>query len=317
MNLTSKIAVFGASGLIGSALINALKFAGYKNIIPCLHSEVDLVDQADVNLFFAKNKLEYVFFCAHKNVYNFDSGKIIDAEEAYSNIMMLCNVMEASRKYNIKKAVFVGSAMIYPWGTNRSTPFTEDMTEEYRYLSYKESMRSTALSKFVGLKLCQYYHIQYGCNFVYALPTHIYGSLANRKNLYFLEKLVVDIAEAKKQNRPEIYLDIYGRGIAKKQFLHTSDCASALIIIMEKCNDYTTPINVSSNKPTSWQEIVGIICDLVKYNGKVYFESSHSENLDNRIVSIEKLEKLGWKQKIAIRDGLSNLCKEYLERGDM
>ena len=313
MEKSAKVAVFGASGLIGNALVDVLQGKGYKNIVPCLHSEVDLIDQAQVNAFFEQAKPEYFFFCAHKNVSNFHTGEMIDAAESYSNIMMLCNVMEAAKNQKVKKAVFVGSAMLYPWDkVDRVKPMEESRLEEYRYLGYSESMRSTVLSKFVGLKLCQYYYLQYGCPFVYALPTHIYGSLSNRRSLYFLERIVIDIAEAKCKGLPEVYLDVYGKGMAQKQFLYASDCADALIAVMEKYTDFESPINISSPQATCWREIVETACEIIGYKGKIKFNSAHPENMANRLVSVEKLEGLGWTPKIGIQEGLLRLCKEHL-----
>ncbi|WP_322204095.1 NAD-dependent epimerase/dehydratase family protein [Acutalibacter intestini] len=315
MEKSAKVVVFGASGLIGNALIAALRGNGYKNIVPCLHSEVDLVNQAQVQAFFEKVRPEYIFFCAHRNVSDFHTGEIIDAAESYANIMMLCNVMEAAKNQKVKKAIFVGSAMLYPWDqTDGAEPMREERLQEYFYLGYSESMRSTVLSKFVGLKLCQYYYLQYGCPFVYALPTHIYGSLLNRRSLYLLERIVVDITEAKKQGSPEIHLDIYGKGVARKQFLHVSDCADALITVMEKYAEFECPINISTPQATCWSEIVKTVCGITGYNGKVKFDSTHSENMANRLVSVERLQALGWEQKIGMRQGMTQICKEYLER---
>ena len=249
-----------------------------------------------------------------KSITDFESDNRPDAEELQSNLLMICHVVECAQKYLTKKAVFLGSAMLYPWEENHKGLLTEEsLLERPNLQKYRISMESAVLSKYVSMKLCQYYQQQYGCNFVYVIPAHIYGGFANRKNLYFLEKIVQSICAAKIRNADSLYLDVFGEGKALKQFLHVKDCADAIIKVMQFYEDYGVPINIASNKPESWSSIVQMICEIVNYKGRINFNSARKEDLTNRLCSTEKLKSMGWKQKITMKAGLESLCKEYME----
>ena len=313
MNKDSRITIFGAGGLIGRTISEQLKNSDYTNVISCTHQDLELTNQRAVHQFFQENAPQYVFFCAVKSITNFESDNRPDAEELQNNLLMMCHVAECAQKYSVEKAVFLGSAMLYPWDENHTGLLTEDLLERPNLQQYRLSMESAVLSKYVGMKLCQYYQRQYGCNFVYVIPAHIYGGFANRKNLYFLEKMVQSICAAKINGADSLYLDVFGEGKALKQFLHVKDCADAIIKVMQSYEDYGVPINIASDKPESWSSIVQIICEIVNYKGRVNFNSARKENLTNRLCSTEKLKSLGWKQKITMRAGLELLCKEYME----
>lgn len=318
MEKNSKIIVFGAGGLIGKEIVNELKNTGFCNVEACTHSQLELLNQNDVNNYFEKHKPEYVFFCAVRSITNFETNQCIDGVEFYSNIMMQLNVMEAARCNSVKKIVFLGSAMLYPWNNEHQNEFLQEkFLEDFKMDQYKESMKSTVLSKYVSMKACQYYNKQYGTKYIYAIPTHIYGQLTNRKNLYFLENLVIDLCNAKLNNQESIKLDIFGKGIAKKQILHVADCANAIITIMEKYEDFNEPINIGSENFETWSSIVQKLCSIIEYKGEVMFNADKQERLENRLCSIERLKRLGWKQKINMEDGLKCLCDEYfnMKRG--
>ncbi len=314
METTARISIFGAGGLIGKAISAQLKNSGYTNVIDCTHKVLELTDQNAVKNFFEINRPEYIFFCAVKTVTDFEDTARKTADELQNNLLMLCNVMEFAQKYEVTKGVFLGSAMLYPWNDLHNEPLTEDLLERPNLSEYKKSMEAAVLGKYVGLKLCQYYHEQYNCKFVYALPTHIYGGFKDRKNLYFLEKMVQSICNAKLKGENSLYLDVFGEGKALKQFLHVDDCADAIIKVMQSYEDYTAPINIATNQPESWSSIVKKICKIVDYNGEIKFNADRKENLANRICSTEKLNKIGWQQKISMEQGLKLLCAECMER---
>ena len=314
MKCDANIVVFGSGGLIGSEIVKTLQKLSYSNITSCSHEDLELLNQAKVNLFFKEKQPQYIFFCAVKAITNFDSGHCIDAAEMYSNIMMQFNVMEAARMYNVKKAIFLGSAMLYPWNNEHQNELLcESLLEDFRINQFRDSMKSTVLSKFVTMKMCQYYYQQYGSNFIYAIPTHIYGGLKNRKHLYFLENLVIELCEAKLNNKNSIKLDIYGEGKARKQILHVQDCANAIITLMKYYENYLEPVNIGTNQYESWSSIVEKICEIINYKGEITFNVDKPERLENRLCSIEKLTHLGWSPKIDIDNGLRCLCNEYLQ----
>jgi GDP-L-fucose synthase len=313
MELNSKICVIGI-GLIGRKIVEQLSKAGYRNVIPCCHSDLELLDQQAVNCYFIEQKPEYVFFCAVKAITDFESGNVGDAEEAYSNIMMQCNIIHAAQACSVKKMVVLGSAMLYPWNIREEYEWLdESQLEEFNMPGYRDSMQAIVLGKLVGLKLCQYYHRQYGSNLIYCLPTHIYGGFAGRRNLYFLERLVMDICDAKTEKKEELYLDVFGEGKAQKQFLHADDCARAIIRVMEAYEGPDVAVNICSDEISCWKSIIDDICQETGYSGNINFSSSRQENMANRLCSSQKLKDLDWRPQISIQEGIKMLCREYIQ----
>lgn len=313
MNSEEKIVVFGAGGLIGGEIVTQLKLLGYDNVIASRHCTLDLINQKDVNSFFALEKPKYVFFCAVRAITDFESSKNVDGVEAYSNIMMQLNVMEACRIFDVEKAVFLGSAMLYPWNCDQQEErLSENLLENFGIKNYRASMQSTVLSKFLCMKMCEFYNLQYNTKFIYTIPTHIYGGFKGRKNLYFLENMVSSICDAKLSGASELYIDVFGEGKAKKQFLHVRDCADAIIAVMDKYEDYSAPINIASDVPESWSSITDLICDASGWHGVVKFNKEHKENMANRLCSTEKIMSLGWRQKISMCEGIRELVDEYM-----
>lgn len=311
MNKQSRILVIG-KGLIGKKIAELLLKSGYKDTTLCTHSDLELLDQGAVNTYFENKKPQYVFFCAVKAITDFESGQVGDGEEAYANIMMQCNVAEAARVNDVKKMIMLGSAMLYPWNLKTEEVLGEKQIEQFNLPGYRKTMEASVIGKLVGLKLCQYYNHQYNTNFIYCMPTHIYGGFQERKNLYFLERMVMEICDAKEAGKSELFLDVFGKGEAKKQFLHVEDCADAIIEVMEVYENKEEPaINICGSEISCWKDIVNQICETIKYDGKVLFNSDRDENMTNRICSEEKLEKIGWTQKIKMKDGILMLCREY------
>ena len=319
MEKQSNVLVIG-KGLIGNKIYEQLLEHGYLNVTVTTHSDLELLSQAEVNAYFEKHRPEYVFFCAVKSITDFESGQVGDADELYMNVLMQCNIIEAARVYGVKKMILLGSAMLYPWNLGQEEPMEETCLEKFNLPGYRSPMHAAVIGKFVAMKLCQYYNKQYGIEFIYCLPSHIYGGFAGRKNLYLLERLVMDICDAKSEGKHDLFLDIFGEGISQKQFLHVDDCASAIICIMERYHpDELCTINVGSFETCCWKSIVENIQELVHYDGTIRFNSDRKENMANRISSVEKLRVLGWTPKISIKDGLRQLCSEYqnIKRGNL
>ncbi len=314
MEKDSKIVVFGAGGLIGGKIVAQLKEKGYVNVISCTHSELELTNQAEVNSYMENVRPQYIVFCAVKAITDFESGTVGDAEELYSNSMMACNVMQSALECGVKKAVFLGSAMLYPWNLE-PTPkrLEEKYLGEFNLNGFSASMQSAVLSKLFLYKMCEYYNKQYGCNFIYCLPAHIYGGFSGRRNLYFTERLVMDICDAKKEEKENLFLDVFGKGEAKKNLLHVEDCADAIITVMESYKGEEAAVNIVSDEIVCWREVVDIICEYVGYEGKISFNTDRKENMTNRICSSQILDSLGWQPNISIKAGLQSLCKEYME----
>lgn len=313
MERQSKILILGAGGLIGGKIATQLQEQGFKQVIACTHFDLELTDQNAVRNFFQKIRPEYVFFCAVKAITDFSAGQVGDAEELEDNLLMVDYTMQACRDYGVKRAIFLGSAMLYPWNIEpMPEQYTEDMLEHFNLKGYSRSMESAVLSKLLTYKLCHYYRRQYSCDFLYCLPVHIYGGFMGRKNLYFIERLVMEICDAKLQNRPEVFLDVYGQGTARKSILHVVDCASALLAVMESYRGDSIAVNIASEETTCWREIVEAICKILDYQGKVYFNTEKRENTLSRICDVQKLNALGWKPYYTVESGLMSICQEYL-----
>lgn len=317
MEQQSNILILGAGGLIGGRIVAQLRERGFERVMACTHSDLELTDQKAVRAFFQKARPEYVFFCAVKAITDFSAGQVGDAEELEENLLMVDYTMQACRDNGVKRAIFLGSAMLYPWNIDPIPErYTEDMLEHFNLKGFSPPMESAVLSKLLTYKLCRYYRRQYGCDFLYCLPVHIYGGFAGRRNLYFTERLVMEICDAKRQKRPEIFLDVYGEGVARKSLLHVDDCASALLAVMETYQGESVAINIASEETTCWREIVETICKIVDYQGRVSFHTKKRENRTSRISDTKKLSALGWKPHFTIESGLRSICQEYLALGE-
>lgn len=313
MEKSAIILVFGSGGLIGGKIVTQLCEAGYQHVIPCGHSQLDLADQQATRAFMRETKPDYLFFCAVKAITDFESGAVGDAEELYTNSMMACNVMQAAYEFGVKKAVFLGSAMLYPWNLAPVPDrLNEELLEQFNLQGYSASMQSAVLSKLFLYKLCQFYNKQYGCRFIYCLPAHIYGGFSGRRNLYFTERLVMDICDAKQAKKDSLFLDVFGKGEAKKNLLHVDDCADAIITVMNRYEGEDTAVNIASNEFVTWRQVVDMLCEITGYQGNISFHAERKENLTNRLCSAEKLDALGWKPKITMYEGLQRLCHEYM-----
>lgn len=309
----AKILVLGAGGLIGGKIVERLRADGYTSVVSCNHSQLDLTVQAAVQAYFAKEQPEYVFFCAVKSITDFNAGTVGDADELSENCMMVCNTMECCKDFHVRKAVFLGSAMLYPWNLEPyPEQLTEDMLESYNLQGYSKPMESAVLSKLLAYKLCQFYRCQYGCDFVYCLPTHIYGGFFGRKNFYFTERMVMDMCAAKHEGASELYLDVFGRGVAKKNLLHVEDCADAIIAVMERYDGKAAAVNIASDEVVSWCIIVELLREITGYQGKIRFNTERKENLTPRLCSCEKIKALGWRPRYDMAKGLRELCAEYM-----
>lgn len=314
MDLSSRILVLGAGGLIGSRIVSQLKNRRFEHVTACAHSELELTDRGDVREYFQALRPEYVFFCAVKAITDFSAGQVGDAEELEENFLMVSNTLQACREYGVKRSIFLGSAMLYPWNiVPVPERYTEDMLEEFNLRGFSNPMESAVLSKLLTYKLCCYYRKQYGSDIICCLPVHIYGGFSGRKNLYLLERMVMALCDAKRNDIAELKLDVYGQGIAQKSIMHVDDCASALIAVMESYQGDDVAVNIATEETTCWSEVVKIICEAIDYRGKVTFNTEKHENLTARICDAGKLKVLGWEPHYTLESGIEAICKEYIE----
>lgn len=348
MNKNSSIYIAGHNGLTGSAILESLKKDGYTNFILASHSELDLTDQKAVNSFFEINKPEYVFLCAAK-VGGIVANNTYRADFIYQNLMIQSNVIHASYKNNVKKLLFLGTACIYP--RNCPQPMKEEylLTDVLEYTN-----EPYAIAKIAGLKMCESYNLQYNTNFISVMPSSLYGrnDNFNLENCHVLPALVRKMHLAKlyqeegfdsvcaylnKQSITDVksYLDkygitdetveIWGTGNVKREFLHADDLADACIYIMKNVNFadlYTstdkeirnTHINIGSGEDITIKELAFLVKDIVGYKGNLTFNSSRPDGTIRKLGSCEKLNNLGWKYKISLKDGIKQMFNWYLSQ---
>lgn len=293
MKLTDKIFVTGHRGMVGSALLRILTEQGYSNIITSL---IDLRNQRDVNSFFANEQPQYVFLPAGK-VGGVKANNSLRGEFIYDNIMIEANVINAAKNNGVQKLLFTGSSCIYPKSSR------QPIKEEYLLTGELEPTNEPyAVAKIAGIKLCQAYHHQYGCNFICAMPTNSYGpnDKYDLENSHVLPSLLRKIITAKNQNIPIV--EIWGTGHPRREFLYVDDMAEALIFLM---NNYDSPeiINVGTGQDISIKDLACLIAEQVGYTGQFEFNGQLDGMMLKRL-DVTKINELGWKATTSLTDGL-------------
>jgi GDP-L-fucose synthase len=306
MNKTDKIYVAGHKGMAGSAIVRKLKNDGYKNILVTTSSNLDLRNQSDVNSFFELNKPDYVILAAAK-VGGILANNTFRAEFIYDNIMIEANVIHAAYKINVKKLLFLGSSCIYP----KHAP--QPLKEEYLLSGYLESTnRPYAIAKIAGIELCESYRNQYGCNFICAMPTNLYGTNDNYhpENSHVLPALIRRFIIAKKNNNPSVI--IWGTGTPKREFLHVDDLADACLFLL---NNYDSEglVNIGSGVDVSIKEIAELISEEVQYNGKLLFDITKPDGTPRKLMDTSKINTLGWNYSIFLKDGIKSTIREVYD----
>jgi GDP-L-fucose synthase len=306
MEKESKIYVAGHTGLVGSAILSSLKEKGYTNIITKEHddTEFDLTTEEYVYDFFHDEKPEYVFLAAAK-VGGIYSNSTFPADFIYENLAIQTNVIRACWYYHVKKLLFLGSSCIYPRNCKQPMKETDLLTGEL-----ESTNEAYAIAKIAGIKMCQAYNKQYGTNFISAMPTNLYGPNDNFdvENGHVIGSLIAKFATAKKENKP---VEILGNGTAMREFLYSEDCADALIFLM---NNYESSdiINVGCNEYLSIKDLVEILSILFEYDNIVWDTSFPNGTLYKKL-DTTKLEKLGWKYKTSLVEGLEKAIGWYYE----
>lgn len=297
MEKNAKIYVAGHRGMVGSAIMRKLQAEGYTNLVLRASSELDLRNQSQVENFFSAEKPEYVFLAAAK-VGGIMANNTYRADFLYENLMIESNVIHQSYVHQVKKLLFLGSSCIYP----KLAP--QPLKEEYLLSGYlEETNEPYAIAKIAGIKLCESYRRQYGCNFISAMPTNLYGPNDN----YDLEKshvipaLIRKFHEAKINNAPTV--EVWGSGKPLREFMHVDDLADACLFLMEKYNEGGF-INIGTNIELSIKELAELVQDVVKYNGKIVWDSTKPDGTPRKLMNVEKLNSLGWKFKIPLQTGL-------------
>lgn len=298
MKKTAKIFVAGGqSGLVGTAIVRALKAKGYKNIIVKTRKELNLLDAREVEVFFKNEKPEYIFLAAAK-VGGIWANKTQKADFIYDNLQIQTNMIYNAWKYKVKKLLFLGSSCIYP----KMAP--QPIKEEYFLTGrLEETNDAYAVAKIAGIKMCQSFNEQYKTNFVSVMPTNLYGpnDSFDLKNAHVIPALLRKFHEAKINKKKEVVL--WGSGAVYREFLYVDDLAYACVFLMEKYDD-SEIINIGSGRDMTIQELAEKIKEVVAYKGVIVWDRTKPDGTPRKLLDVTKIHSLGWKPKISLDKGL-------------
>ena len=300
MDFNSKIYVAGHRGMVGSAIVENLKSKGFENIIFRTSAELNLINQVDVANFFEKEKPEYVFLAAAK-VGGIVANNTYRADFIYENLMIQNNVIHQCYAHKVKKMMFLGSSCIYP-------KLAEQPLKEEALLTglLEETNEPYAIAKIAGIKMCDAYRVQYGCNFISVMPTNLYGFNDNYdlQNSHVLPALLRKFHEAKQQNLAQV--EVWGSGKPLREFLHASDMADACVFLMQTYDDEGF-VNIGSGVEISIADLAILVKKIVDFNGKIVFDATKPDGTPRKLMDVSKLTNLGWKNSISLEDGIKEV----------
>jgi GDP-L-fucose synthase len=302
------IFIAGHNGMVGSAIARKIN----KPIISANRSDLNLENQNEVEAFFKEKKPETVILAAAR-VGGINANNKYRAEFIYSNLQIQNNVIHNSFKHGVKKLIFLGSSCIYP-------KFAEQPIKEESLLSgfLEFTNEPYAIAKIAGIKMCESYYRQYGCNFISVMPTNLYGPKDNfdLENAHVLPSLLRKFHEAKIANRNHV--DVWGTGKAKREFLHVDDMAQACLFILEKINakdlyeNGISHLNIGSGFDLSISDLCLKIANIIKYNGELRFDNSKPDGTLRKLMDSSRLFEMGWKPSISLEDGLESTYNWYI-----
>lgn len=305
MNKNSKIYVAGHNGLSGSALVRKLRSNGYSNILTCDKNTLNLKNKEQTEEWFSKNQPEYVFLAAAK-VGGIHANDKYPAEFIYDNLEIQNNVIHSSYRFNVKKLLFMGSICIYP-------KFAPEPVNETSLLngSLEPTNEWYAIAKIAGIKMCQAYRKQYGCNFISAMPCNLYGINDNfhLENSHVLPALIRKFHEAKINNSKTV--ECWGTGSPRREFLYSDDLADALIFLMDRYNENEI-INIGYGEDLTIKDIANKVKTTINFTGEIVWNTSKPDGTPKRLLNVNKLFDMGWRPKINLENGLKSTYEWYL-----
>ncbi len=304
MQTQDKVYIAGHRGMVGSAIWRRLQKEGFTNLIGRTSAEMDLRNQAAVQAFFEKERPEYVFQAAAK-VGGILANNTYRAEFIYDNLMIQGNIIDSAYRSGVKKLLFLGSSCIYP----KLAP--QPLKEEYLLTGTLEHTNEPyAIAKIAGIKTCDAYRSQYGCNFISAMPTNLYGPNDNYDlhNSHVLPALIRKFHEAKVKNEPTVTL--WGTGKPRREFLHADDLADACLFLMKR---YDEPglVNIGVGKDLEIKELAMLIQKIVGYEGEIVHDLSKPDGTPRKLMDVTKLHNLGWKATISFEEGLRSVYADF------
>lgn len=304
MEKNAKIYIAGHRGMVGSAIHRHLLGKGYSNFILRTSSELDLRNQVAVDEFFETEKPDYVFLAAAR-VGGIIANNTFRADFIYENIMIQSNVIHASYATKVKKLLFLGSSCIYP------KMATQPMSEDALLTGPLEHTNEPyAIAKIAGIKMCDAYRDQYGCNFISVMPTNLYGPNDNYdlQHAHVLPSLIRKFHEAKKNNAAAV--TVWGTGSPRREFLHADDLASACCFLMEIYNEAGL-VNIGTGSDLTIGELASMIKEVVGYEGAIIYDHTKPDGTPRKLLDVSRLHGLGWKHSIELRDGITSVYDAY------
>lgn len=305
MEKSSKIFVAGHMGMVGAAIVRKLQKEGFENIVSRTSAELDLRNQQAVVDFFAKEKPEYVFLAAAR-VGGILANNTFRAEFLYDNLLIESNVIHSSYVNKVKKLLFLGSSCIYP----KLSP--QPMKEEYLLTGLLETTNEPyAIAKIAGIKLTEAYRDQYGCNFIAAMPTNLYGEgdNYNLQNSHVIPALIRKFHEAKINNAD--FVTVWGTGTPLREFMHVNDLADACLFLMQNYNERLF-INVGTGEEVTVNELANLVKETVGFNGKIKFDPGKPDGTPRKLMDSSRLHGMGWKHRVSLHNGLKRAYEQFL-----
>ena len=309
MEKNNKIYVAGHRGMVGSAILRRLESEGFHNFLTRTFNELDLRSQSDVALFFEKEKPDYVFLAAAK-VGGIVANNTYRAEFLYDNLVIQNNIIHHSYLNGVKKLLFLGSSCIYP----KMAP--QPLKEDALLTGLLEPTNEPyAIAKIAGIKMCDAYRDQYGCDYISVMPTNLYGPNDNYdlKNSHVLPALIRKFHEAKIEGKDRV--EIWGTGSPLREFMHVDDLASACYYLMQNYSD-SGFVNIGVGKDISIKELALMIKEIVDFKGELTFDTSKPDGTPRKLMDVSKLENLGFKYNIELEDGISSVYEAYVNKLD-
>lgn len=291
--------------MVGSAIARRLKHEGYDNIITRTSSELDLRNQADVSDFFAQEKPDYVFLAAAK-VGGIWANNIYRAEFLYDNLMIEANIIHAAHQSGVQKLMFLGSSCIYP----KMAP--QPLKEDSLLTGLLEQTNEPyAIAKIAGIKLCEAYRSQYGSNFISVMPTNLYGPNDNYdlQNSHVLPALIRKFHEAKVNNQP--YVEVWGTGSPRREFLHADDLADACVFLMKNYNGEQF-VNIGTGEDITIRELAEQVKETVGYEGELRWNTDKPDGTPRKLMDVSRLHTMGWRHSIELKEGLEMTYQDFL-----
>ncbi|HAQ62281.1 TPA: GDP-fucose synthetase [Candidatus Delongbacteria bacterium] len=305
MEINSKIYVAGHKGLVGSAIVRNLKEKGYTNIIGRTLDQLNLIRQSEVEKFFEEEKPDYVILAAAK-VGGIHANNTFPAEFIYDNLMIETNIIHSAYKNNVKKLLFLGSSCIYP------KLALQPIKEEYLLTgSLEPTNEAYAIAKITGIELCKFYRRQYGCDFISAMPTNLYGINDNfdLETSSVMPALIRKFHDAKIKGDKEVVM--WGTGKPKREFLYVDDLADACVHLMNNYSD-EIHVNVGTGEDLEIGELALIIKEAVGFKGEIKNDLSKPDGTPRKLLNVDLLHSTGWKHKMELEEGVKEVYKWYL-----